>query len=190
MSDIKIVSPSSGTATFTLTTPAGTSTDRTLTLPDQTSGTVLTTESNTLPKVPVVDLVGNSVTTASSTGTYKITTFTERADTHNIFNTSNNRITPTLAGYYFFYFQFTTQNTNRNVLFIAKNGTIGGSATAVASMQHWTNGDVNNRSMLSSAGITHMNGSTDYVDFWNLDFYGTNRTLESCFAGCYLVSGV
>jgi hypothetical protein len=189
MSDIKIVSPSSGTATFTLTTPSGTSTDRTLTLPDQTSGTILTNESSTLPKTPVVALTGASQTTASSSGTYKVTSFNERADTHNIFNTSTNRITPTLAGYYFFYFQFTTQITNRNVLFIAKNGTIGGSATAVASMQHWTNGDVNNRQFLSSAGVVHMNGSTDYVDFWNLDFYSGSRTLESCFAGCYLVSG-
>jgi hypothetical protein len=189
MSDIKIVSPSSGTATFTLTTPSGTSTDRTLTLPDQTSGTVLTTESSTLPKTPVVALSGTSQTTASSSGNYKITSFNEREDTHNIFNTSTNRITPTLAGYYFFYFQFTTVQTNRNVLFIAKNGTIGGSAYAVASMQHWTNGDVNNRSSISSSGVAHMNGSTDYVEFWNLDFYSGNRTLESCFAGCYLVSG-
>ena len=44
MSDIKIVSPSTGTATFTISPPSGTSTDRTFTLPDET-GTVLTTES-------------------------------------------------------------------------------------------------------------------------------------------------
>jgi len=43
MSDIKIVSPSTGTATFTLTTPGGTSTDRTINIPD-TAGDIVTTE--------------------------------------------------------------------------------------------------------------------------------------------------
>jgi microcystin-dependent protein len=39
MSNIALVSPATGTATFSITTPSGTSTDRTLTLPD-VSGTV------------------------------------------------------------------------------------------------------------------------------------------------------
>jgi hypothetical protein len=37
MSKIALVSPASGTATFSITTPSGTSTDRTLTLPDTTA---------------------------------------------------------------------------------------------------------------------------------------------------------
>jgi hypothetical protein len=45
MSNIALVSPASGTATFSITTPSGTSTDRTLTLPDST-GTVLNDQSN------------------------------------------------------------------------------------------------------------------------------------------------
>jgi hypothetical protein len=45
MSNIALVSPATGTATFSITTPSGTSTDRTLTLPDN-SGTVLTSASN------------------------------------------------------------------------------------------------------------------------------------------------
>jgi hypothetical protein len=39
MSKIALVSPASGTATFSITTPSGTSTDRTLTLPDA-AGTI------------------------------------------------------------------------------------------------------------------------------------------------------
>jgi hypothetical protein len=45
MSRIALVSPASGTATFSITTPSGTSTDRTLNLPDST-GTVLTSASS------------------------------------------------------------------------------------------------------------------------------------------------
>jgi hypothetical protein len=41
MSKIALVSPASGTATFSITTPSGTSTDRTLTLPDS-AGTIAT----------------------------------------------------------------------------------------------------------------------------------------------------
>ena len=44
MSKIALVSPATGTATFSITTPSGTSTDRTLTLPDE-AGTVLTSAS-------------------------------------------------------------------------------------------------------------------------------------------------
>ena len=39
MSNIALVSPATGTATFSITTPSGTSTDRTLTLPDA-AGTI------------------------------------------------------------------------------------------------------------------------------------------------------
>jgi hypothetical protein len=46
MSNIALVSPATGTATFSITTPSGTSTDRTLTLPDN-SGTVLTSATTT-----------------------------------------------------------------------------------------------------------------------------------------------
>jgi hypothetical protein len=44
MSNIALVSPATGTATFSITTPSGTSTDRTLTLPDS-AGTLATSES-------------------------------------------------------------------------------------------------------------------------------------------------
>jgi hypothetical protein len=55
MSNIALVSPATGTATFSITTPSGTSTDRTLTLPD-TSGTLLdSTGSTTMTNLTVTN---------------------------------------------------------------------------------------------------------------------------------------
>jgi len=54
MSKIAVNSPATGTATFTLTAPGGTSTDRTLVLPDN-AGTVLTSASD----LAAANLTGN-----------------------------------------------------------------------------------------------------------------------------------
>jgi hypothetical protein len=72
MSNIALVSPATGTATFSITTPSGTSTDRTLTLPDN-SGTVLTSATTTgFPAGSVLQVVQGSTTTRVqiSTSTY------------------------------------------------------------------------------------------------------------------------
>jgi hypothetical protein len=72
MSNIALVSPATGTATFSITTPSGTSTDRTLTLPDN-SGTVLTNATTTgFPAGSVLQVVQGSTTTRVqiSTSTY------------------------------------------------------------------------------------------------------------------------
>ena len=70
MSNIALVSPATGTATFSITTPSGTSTDRTLTLPDN-SGTVLTSATTTgFPAGSVIQVVQGTfatLTTQSST---------------------------------------------------------------------------------------------------------------------------
>lgn len=185
MSDIKIVSPSSGTATFTLTTPSGTSTDRTLTLPDQTSGTVLTTESNTLPKVPVVNLVGDAQTTSSSHFTYKVVTFDESASSHidtaSIFNSSNNRIVPNVAGYYQFYFNCNTHNTDRVISIIQRNGD-----TTIGGLQQWDDGNSVNYYGNNISGIGYANGTTDYFEFKHLTD-GTSKNMLSIHASmCFL----
>tara|TARA_B100001939_G_scaffold293761_1_gene266502 strand:- start:191 stop:745 length:555 start_codon:yes stop_codon:yes gene_type:complete len=107
MSQVKITGNASGTGVLTIAAP-NTNTDRTFSLPDET-GTVLTTESSVpLGKIatPVVKLIGDSGQTTSGTvmGS-KIVTFNEshssHVDTHNFFNSSTNRIVPTIAGYYF-----------------------------------------------------------------------------------------
>lgn len=62
MSKISLSGPATGTATFTITTPAGTSTDRTLTLPDETGTVALTSD---IPPAPAAD-----VQTFNSSGTW------------------------------------------------------------------------------------------------------------------------
>ena len=58
MSKIRLTPNASGTGTVTLTVPS-TSTDRTVTLPDNT-GTVITTESTVTPKVPAFQVASTS----------------------------------------------------------------------------------------------------------------------------------
>ena len=60
------MSPATGTATFSITTPSGTSTDRTLTLPDN-SGTVATSGTSGVDSVPVGRGAGN-VSTNTAVG--------------------------------------------------------------------------------------------------------------------------
>jgi hypothetical protein len=68
MSNIALVSPATGTATFSITTPSGTSTDRTLTLPDN-SGTVANSGISGVDSVPVGRGAGNvSTNTAVGAG--------------------------------------------------------------------------------------------------------------------------
>jgi len=67
MSKITLVSPASGTAEFSITTPSGTSTDRTLTLPDN-SGTLLSNASTAgFPAGSVLQVVQNTYSTFTST---------------------------------------------------------------------------------------------------------------------------
>ena len=170
MSDIKIVSPSSGTATFTLTTPGGTSTDRTLTLPDQTSGTVLTTESTVPTKVPAFSV--QISTTPSFSTALKVPFDTVVFDTDSWFDTTNYRYTPQQAGYYFFDFLYNTSGSGTpsyGVASLRKNGTI--FADRFLSISN------NQYNSVSICGFIELNGSTDYVEgYCNMS---TTRTLRS-----------
>jgi hypothetical protein len=60
MSKITLVSPASGTAEFSITTPSGTSTDRTLTLPDA-GGTVATLGTSLTLATAVASTSGTSI---------------------------------------------------------------------------------------------------------------------------------
>jgi hypothetical protein len=79
MSNIALVSPAAGTATFSITTPSGTSTDRTLTLPDS-AGTL-----DTLQRA------GNVIQVVSATKTDGIVSVATTDET-DVFSVS---ITPT-----------------------------------------------------------------------------------------------
>jgi hypothetical protein len=74
MSKITLVSPASGTAEFSITTPSGTSTDRTLTLPDaggtvvsDTATQTLTNKTLTSPTLTTPNINSAQVATVSGT---------------------------------------------------------------------------------------------------------------------------
>ena len=192
MSQIKLSPNASGTGVFTIDAP-NSNTNRTFSLPDET-GTVLTTESTTMPKVPVVQLQG--ATTTSVYDTFVKLNWNENhvdhVDTASIFNSSNERIVPTLAGYYFFHLQFRLNNMDWIIGAITKNSTIGGTTNYVSIAQNWTSDsgeDDENLIPITTSGVAYMNGTTDYVEFWGKDADVGNLTFAQMYASCFMVSG-
>lgn len=164
MSDIKIVSPSSGTATFTLTTPSGTSTDRTLTLPDQTSGTVLTTESNTPPKVPMFHAQLSSNQSLSNATTTDIIFDQVNFDSDSWYNSTTGRFTPQVAGYYLISSAITTDVAGSNFTLCTASLYFNGTSTQVGSGRIHLLRGVGDKDEFGSgtSKIVYFNGSTDY----------------------------
>ena len=99
MSKISITPNPSGTGVFTIASPA-TSTDRTLTLPDE-AGTVLTSASSIIQNAGPAFSAYMSSTQPISLETYTKAAFnTENFDTNSCFDTTLYRFTPTITGYY------------------------------------------------------------------------------------------
>ena len=182
MSKIKLEPNASGTGTLTVSAP-NTNTDRTFTLPDET-GTALTTES-TESKVPVVNLIGDTQTSSSSSLSYKVITFNESSTVHidsaSIFNSSNDRVVPNVAGYYQFHFQAVVQDTSRFFILIYKNN-----AVTVAVMENRDDGNTFQRMTASSGGIAYFNGTDDYVDF-RIAVSGTNKNIHAAYASALFI---
>jgi len=183
VSKIRLTPNTSGTGTVTLTVPS-TSTDRTVTLPDET-GTVITTESTVLPKVPMFQVKLGSNQTVSSGVNTKVQFDTEEYDTNNFFDsTTNYRLQPTIAGHYHiscgifvdvagstisnlttasFYFNGSSGNLGAGRVFL-RNGTAGNESEAGG----------------SSSFTVYFNGSSDYLEvFGYLTGGGTRSFLGS-----------
>ena len=168
MSKIRLTPNASGTGTVTLTVPS-TSTDRTVTLPDET-GTVITTES-TQSKFPILRLpnASNIGTQSSSSSVFTAktvewdTSHSEFLDTHSFWNSSTNVYTPTVAGYYMIHFAigvgYGASVTDRILGTISFNDGFGRGA------QLWDDG--NNFTIITSHAnyIFYLNGSTDNLRF-------------------------
>jgi len=155
VSKIRLTPNASGTGTVTLTVPS-TSTDRTVTLPDET-GTVLTTESTVPPKVPAFNV--NITSTAGFSTQTKVPFNTVVFDTDSWFDTTNNRYVPQQAGYYFFSSIVNTSGSNSPVygqINIRKSGTV--FAERFISINN------NQFNSVHVTGIIDLNGSTDYVE--------------------------
>ena len=168
MSKIRLTPNASGTGTVTLTVPY-TSTDRTVTLPDET-GTVITTES-TQSKFPILVLpaisnYGTQALASSAFSSYTIqfdTSHSEFVDTHSFFNSSTNVYTPTIAGYYMIHYVLGigvgNNVTDRVFAGISLNDDFGRGA------QNWDGG--NNFTVIPGAAhfILYCNGTTDNIRF-------------------------
>ena len=155
MSKIALSPNAGGTATFTIASP-GTSTDRTLTLPDN-SGTVLTTGSTfagTGPAFSYFQSVGQTL--ASETFT-KITFTSSEFDTTGGMYASS-RFTPTVAGYYQITFGVAVAAfTTSQIASIYKNGSQFKTTYYVAGP---------NSATASGTALIYLNGSTDYVEIY------------------------
>lgn len=164
MSNIAVQGGAGGTGTVTLLAPS-TSTDRTLTLPDNT-GTVLTTATAGVP----VNGPAFSAYRASSNQNISSSTWTKAQlnakdfDTASCFDSATNyRFTPTVSGYYQISGSISLDSTTAfgTGVFAAiyKNGTL------------YRTGNVNNTvaptaSIPCVSAVVYFNGSTDYVELY------------------------
>lgn len=188
MSQVKISGNASGTGTLTIAAP-NTNTDRTLDLPDNT-GTIITTESNTTPKIPVVNLNGANTTSSSSSFTIKkITTWNTSGDffidTDSIYDSTNHRIVPTVAGYYWASLMIAHGSTDRTLPVILFSG----ATDRYFGQQNWDDGNSMNYAPDTNTAIGYCDGVDDYIEFYSR-CDGTNKTVTSLQTQCYLIRKV
>lgn len=162
MSSIKLSPASTGSAIFTIEAPA-TSTNRTLSLPDNT-GTILTTGTAGVPvNGPAFSAYAANDQAITNNTFTKVQINTETFDTNSCFDSATNyRFTPTVAGYY--QVNGAVKPTTDAALFsvLYKNGSIlnyGSGSTSGIDV-----GGVRNGSVLSQ--LVYLNGSTDYVELY------------------------
>lgn len=185
MSQVKISGNASGTGTLTIAAP-NTNTDRTLNLPDNT-GTIITTESTTTPKTPIVVLSGSDTTSSSSSFTLKkITTWSTSATAHvdpdSIYDSTNHRIVPTVAGYYWASFTIAQGTTDRSLTSILFSG----ATDKYFGLQNWDDNNGVNYLPDTITSIAFCDGVDDYIEFYSR-CDGANRTVTSLTAQCYLI---
>jgi len=167
MSKIAVSSPASGTATYTISAPAG-STDRTISLPDNT-GTILTTATAGVPvNGPAFSAYASGATTVPNVTNTKILFAAEEFDTNS--NFASSRFTPTVAGYYQINANIYALNTTGvGQLLLFKNGvlTLGGPIIpAISALGCLT----------SFSAVIYANGSTDYFEIYFYQNSGSSTT--------------
>jgi hypothetical protein len=163
MSKIAVSSPASGTATYTISAPAG-STDRTISLPDNT-GTILTTATAGVPiNGPLlVSGAANQINVSANTFTAFTSFFASITDTASCFNTANGRFTPTVAGWYSVI--ATVSFGNLGVTSVAASANIykNGATYGIAGSAVYSSGAY---PTVQTTGLVYLNGTTDYVQVY------------------------
>lgn len=166
---------SSGGGSITLQEPSTTS-NRTLTLPDNTGTVVSTASTGVISQAMLAaGVAGNgpafsayktgSQTVSNATAT-KVILDSEFFDTANCFDsTTNYRFTPNIAGYYQIngnlYAKGTT-SASTVIAFIYKNG----SALTAGSFLSVQTASAGGNGMSSVSTVVYLNGTTDYVEFY------------------------
>jgi hypothetical protein len=171
MSKIAVSSPASGTATYTISAPAG-STDRTISLPDAT-GTILTTATPGVPvNGPAFSAYANASTSVANTTFTKLLFQVEEFDTNS--NFSSSRFTPTVAGYYQIngMVSITSSPASGILLFsLFKNGVRFLDANQIPFASQAP------KCLISC--LVYLNGSTDYVELYGYQSSGGTVNLLS-----------
>jgi hypothetical protein len=174
MSKIALSGNASGTGTFTIASP-NSNTDRTLNLPDN-SGTVLTTATPGVPvNGPTFNVgVGGAQTITSTTWT-KLQLTIETFDIGSCFDTSTNRFTPNVAGYYQISGNVSMETSSAVSVIVAvyKNGT---------AFRRGTRGAGNSQSLaVGVSTVVYLNGTTDYVELYIFTSVTNNTESDSQF---------
>jgi len=183
VSKIRLTPNTSGTGTVTLTVPS-TSTDRTVTLPDET-GTVITSESSDR-KFPLFQVTYNRDVSAGNTVSFEMdTAFTPSIDTHSGWNSSTNRYTPPVAGYY----KAIGGAQGQDLIWVfcrpQKNygqSSSYGSGTSGASGNMQLRAHANNPDSPAWGTSTFaMNGTNDYLSLIGISYSGSSKNFDGGF---------
>jgi len=160
MANLILNGSTSGSVTLSSPAVSGTTT---LTLPT-TSGTVITTASTFAGTGPAFYATQSVAVTPSSNTRTKITINTVSFDTNSNFNTTTNRFTPTVAGYYQFNgsaFAEGATATNLSEVTIFKNGSL-----SIDGVIFYNAVATYSTMKCIVSGVIYMNGTTDYVELY------------------------
>jgi hypothetical protein len=183
LSKVAISGAATGTATFTIESPA-TNTNRTLTLPDNT-GTIITTASTFAGTGPAFRAIRTTNQSVNHNTYTKVQLNTETFDTANCYdNATNYRFTPNVAGYYqvngVVAIQTAGSSTQVSQVFLYKNGSNYGANSDFPLVQV-IDATAWGRSSVALTDIVYLNGSTDYIELFAYFFdytAGTSKNLQ------------
>jgi hypothetical protein len=170
---MSIVLQSSGGGSVTLQEPS-TASNVTVTIPAATGDVMV---SGNMPAFRAY--LGTTQNVSSSTNT-KVNIDTEVFDTNNCFDTSTNRFTPNVAGYYQVtgHLEIDASLKTRTFCLVYKNG----------SAYAWSNDGVMTTPYMSIVTtLVYLNGTTDYVEFYgwvngtSTQFYSAGTGVTSNF---------
>ena len=164
----------SGTGIVTLET-ANTNTDMTIALPARAG--------NLSMDGPVFSASGAGVSTNSGVKT-KVPFTSTNFQSNTTFDTSNYRFLPNVAGYYQIYgatqYQGSSSTSNFVQTILYKNGSQYAQGALIPALQYV---------IATYSDIVYLNGSTDYVEVWAQQNYGSSQTIAGITFSGALIRG-